>query len=84
MILVPFVLRIVYFMVHRRLCKVELRSNSGLSTRLAKKDASLTSFGAIRTMSPDPRRQHEMAGTINRVCQKGSIYRISYAALRAG
>jgi hypothetical protein len=55
-ILVPFVLRIVYFVERRRFCKVELQGNSAvrLETHQVRRasQASLTSFGAIRIMSP--------------------------------
>ena len=57
-ILVPFILGIIYFIVYRRLCKVELRwRKSDSESQLCKHDALLTSFGAIRTMSPG-RCQH--------------------------
>jgi len=36
-VLVPFVLWTVYFIVHRRLCEVELRSNSAVSPNFPNK-----------------------------------------------
>ena len=55
-ILVPFVLRIVYFIEHRRFCKVKLRVNLVVSHNFkASEIHEITSFGPIRTMSPDQR-----------------------------
>jgi hypothetical protein len=53
MILIPFVLRVVYFVVRRRSCKVELRGNSAVRIEVRRANqAPLTSFGAIRMISP--------------------------------
>lgn len=58
MILVPFILGIVYLIVHSpsRSCKVELRENLAVSPNCPNETRQVTSFGEIRIISPVQRQ----------------------------
>jgi hypothetical protein len=66
-VLVPFVLGVVYFIVYRWLCKVELRPR--LNSNFPNKTLFLTSFGAIRTISPGLSQR----GTDNQTSATGKL-----------
>jgi hypothetical protein len=81
MILVPFILRVVYFIVYRRLCKVELRR------RKSDRESQLCKTRRVtHLIRGDPHNVTWSVSTWPEQSEEGpkGRHRISYEALRAG
>ena len=83
-ILVPFVLPVVDFVVNRRSCKMELPSKFGCESEsvFPNKRALFTSFGAILIMSPGAK--HDQCRTAIGRAPCGGPYRIFDGGPRVG